>query len=295
MLSSGARRSRSKQPSQRLNTESAQAAGLRGAWVMTDPGGVQLDWTGRCPLFVPAPVSGNPPTFQEDPEMGRPVAVYAGDGSGQYSAVASSAAINVADNQTVMFWVNWVSFGTDAFHGILARRSVFGPTQFGFNWRPGGTNLLQCYYRTGGTFRAQTTTLSSNFSTGTWYHLAATFAKNSTTTDVTLYKNGKVLTGPTNLADNIASVDEAINFGRTSPEAGGIEYGNVKIAEFRLYDIVVPPTVIWQAWAPSSRWELYQSASRRRLMNVSPPPPALPKRRKTGTQASTEPAAEYVW
>ncbi len=275
-----------------LNRFSPQYTGLRGVWVWDSAAGPQPDATGRNAPLGPVSTASQRPTTLTDPVFGR-VGKFS-SASSQYAEVTAGSGLNVSLNQTLTIWFQYTSLGSDAFHGIIAKREDGGLSQFGINYRPGGTNLWQVYYRSFATFRTLSVPLTTHFTTGVWYHIAATFVAGPSTTDLTLYKNGVAIAGPSTQTDSMFPCAANVCVGRSSAELGGIEYSDILVKEWRLYDHAVSPAVIWQMYDPKTRWQLYEQQPRNRLARIVSVPRVMGHRR-SGTEASGEPAAEYVW
>jgi len=140
---------------------------------------------------------------------------------------------NISDNLTLSVWIKFpIGYGRLGWNSIIAKREPGNQVNYGMSYNPTVTeDAFQIYYTNFGASLA--IPLKSNFSDNVWTHICGTFTKNSTTTDLILYKNASVISS-TNKPGNVTPpAGLRLQIGTY---LGGGEYVQGDIAQVSIYN-----------------------------------------------------------
>jgi hypothetical protein len=224
----------------RLNKNSMQAEGLL-AWFATNrnTGSPHVLFDMVNNFVVSQATAAQQPTFTRDSNFGSTISF---DGSDKLTSTSNFVTGIGSGNFTWACWVYPIS-APGTWDGIMGIHTDSRP---GLYVRTASTNW--------GTWFTSLQIDSGNvLSAGQWYHLA--FLRRGTT--IYFYENG--LQTPSTGTTSNSITDTALTLGASST---GTEYGNIRLADVRVYNRALSPSEVYQLYAPQTRWELYEPIPR---------------------------------
>jgi hypothetical protein len=224
----------------RLNKNSPQAGGLL-AWFATNrnTGSPHVLFDMVNNFVVSQATAAQQPTFTRDSNFGSTISF---DGSDKLTSTSNFVTGIGSGNFTWACWVYPIS-APGTWDGIMGIHTDSRP---GLYVRTASTNW--------GTWFTSLQIDSGNvLSAGQWYHLA--FLRRGTT--IYFYENG--LQTPSTGTTSNSITDTALTLGASST---GTEYGNIRLADVRVYNRALSPGEIWQLYDPQTRWQLYEPIPR---------------------------------
>ena len=138
------------------------------------------------------------------------------DGVDDYAVVADADSLDITDNVIMHYMVNYTSFPSSGFCGIINKRIGLG-TNYGQSFNNAPDEINTYFYSSG--FKGVTVGRSSNFSTGTWYQVSAKLVKNGSNVDIE-YWSGGTLIGSGSIAGTLFANSNPIILGATQTSAG---------------------------------------------------------------------------
>ena len=164
---------------------------------------------------------------------------------------------------TVTCWVNFTSLSSNN-----CPVGNFGSgSDKGFWLNVTNTGVFYLWISTDGSAQSSIDSGATTLSTGTWYHLAATYNAGA----CAIYINGRLInTGSIGSAYHATTTANAFAIGRLG--ALSADYANAAIADVRLYGSALSAYEIQAMWLPQTRWELYRLLIPSPYYNPPPPP-----------------------
>ena len=162
------------------------------------------------------------------------------DGTDDDIQVVDDAQLDITGDLTFALWVYFDGTPNDAWHTIVSKRTATPQANYGMNFNPtGGTDIIQLFYTdVSNNFQVESETFTTNFSADTWYHLAGTLDDTGGSTTATIYKDGAVLgTATSGLTNTPAANTGVLAF--CFEAASSSEYASIRIAEFKLWDVIL--------------------------------------------------------
>jgi hypothetical protein len=218
-----------------INTASPQAEGLV-AWIP--------DTLRNNPLALnPLNVTNSSNTVAADAQMGQVYNLPAG--YMEITGLKQAVALNTA--WSVGCWVR--------FNAVTGTQTVVGAANQG-----SGTSAVHIASRSAGSIKVEKPSAallvdsSVTPSTNTWYHVLYVYDGTNR-----IYVNG--VQKATSATAEIAATPNAINIGRYHDSGFTGDTLNGKVIDVRYYNVPVPAAVVWQMWAPETRYDLWRPRS----------------------------------
>lgn len=235
----------------RLNAASQQAQGLIGWYPLMPPDVNANLLTGSRPsTIVTHNVSGSPLVG----------AARLCDGSTSLMTFASDVP-SLAAPITIAAWVRILATGTQLAIGAIESSPFSSYMQIDRS----SLNVFRAVTRTAGpTFGVATGTTTTTV--GLYYHVCGVFRS---TTSRSIFVNGRAEATNTTSNNPASLVDVQVG----CLNAGTFMNGNV--ADLRIYNRALTDAEVRSLYDPSTRWDLYETPSRRLYVDLAVTPPAV--------------------
>lgn len=237
-----------------VNRDSPQALGLLAWWTaLGSPIGPLRDEAS----FFSASLQGNA-YVGPDPEFGLALQC---DGNGDYADAGTPSAITgLLSNYTVSAWAKFTGSFTNYRDVLYLGNAVAG--QQGIIVDNGGVWYAQ--------FGDGAGVSGGTLSLGPWYHLAYTFQGGPSSGTARTYLNGVLQT--TSTVSNFTRTGSNFTIGA---DAFNSRWLQGAVADVRVHNFPLPGQVIYQEWAPETRFDLYDIDEEALAMAIADAPPAV--------------------
>jgi len=249
----------------RLNQNSMQLAGLRGAWVFNEFAHSlsvrdMLDRNNGS-LITAGSGFGWQPT---DNEIG--MGLYSPGGvSGNLALTdcGNEATLQVSTTGlTICIWLRmYQNLGGTSFPGVIGKGNSDSNSSGSYLMYIAGSPPKLNYFHWSGSARKNALTGATSLDFQRTYHLAATWRPS---TRVSIFVNGlRDATTTTSVSATLDNPAYNLLFGSNQGNTGKGNYPfRGVVHEGRLYDRALSEDEIWQLWNPPTRWELYRAPQR---------------------------------